>query len=151
MGEPEVLMDRIARMPNSTCFFTSFSSVNLAKETIKRLSYAAVDSVGIRLPGHMECGVFKTTTGAVVIIGGTMSEKERVEIFELFEKFGHIKSIALPKGAEPPQQKTLPAAPTKPEALKPPEAPAAKKYCIYCGFEMRVEGIFCPRCGKKQV
>jgi len=36
-------------------------------------------------------------------------------------------------------------------ALKPPEASAARKYCIYCGSEMPVEGMYCPRCGKKQV
>lgn len=32
-----------------------------------------------------------------------------------------------------------------------PEEPAAKKYCIYCGFQMRVEGTYCPKCGKRQV
>lgn len=64
--------------------------------------------------------------------------------------FGKILAIGVytttPQVSAPPPPLT-----PQPEAPKSPEAPCAKKYCIYCGFEMRVEGIYCPKCGKRQV
>jgi len=94
-------MDAIAGMPGSTSFFASFSSVNAAKEAVTRLSFVKVDAGGMRLPEHVRCGIFRTTTGAVVIIGGTLSGNERLEVFELLQRHGRIRSIALPPGAEP--------------------------------------------------
>lgn len=39
--------------------------------------------------------------GAAVVIGGTLSDEERLEVFELFQKHGRILSIAVPAGVEP--------------------------------------------------
>jgi len=61
---------------------------------------------------------------------------------------GYGKILAIGIYSTAPSEVTPPP---KLEAPKLPETQAAKKYCIYCGFEMRVEGVFCPKCGKRQV
>ena len=102
MNTPEEIMDRIAAWPNPTSFLVHFSSVPAALEAVKKLSF--VDSSrGLALPEGIECGVFKSTTGAIVIIGGKLSNQVRNEVFNLFQKYGEIKSIALPPGVPPMQ------------------------------------------------
>jgi len=99
MDQPEVLMDRIQQMPNSTCVMASFSSTTVAVETIKKLSFVTVDSVGVKLPEDILCEVLRSTTGAVVVIGGTLSEEQRIQTIELFQRFGLVKTVALPRQA----------------------------------------------------
>jgi len=94
-------MDVIAALPNSTCFMARFPSTKAGVEAMKLLSFVKVDPVGIRLPDHVRCGIFKTNTGAAVVIGGTLSNEERLEVFELLQKHGRILSVAVPAGAEP--------------------------------------------------
>jgi len=50
----------------------------------------------------------------------------------------------------PPSAPAYPPLAPRPPAPPPPEALRAKKYCAYCGAEMRVEAVYCPRCGKQQ-
>jgi hypothetical protein len=105
MNTPEVTMDKIATWPNPTSFLVHFSSVPTAVETIKKLSF--VDSSrGLALPDGIECRVLKSTTGAIVVIGGMLSSQVRSEVFELFQKYGEIKSVALPPGSPPMQLKS---------------------------------------------
>lgn len=101
MSTPEAITDAIAALPNPTSFMARFPSTKAAVEAMKLLSFVKVDQVGIGLPDHVRCGVFKTNMGAAVVIGGTLSSRERLEVFELLQRHGRILSIALPLGAEP--------------------------------------------------
>jgi hypothetical protein len=101
MSTPEAIMDAIAALPNPTSFVARFPSTKAGLEAMKLLSFVKVDHVGIRLPDHVRCGIFKTNMGAAVVIGGTLSDEERLEVFELLQKHGRILSIAVPAGAEP--------------------------------------------------
>jgi len=101
MSTPEAIMDAIAALPNPTSFMARFPSTKAGVEATKLLSFVKVDSVGIRLPDHVRCGIFKTNMGAAVVIGGTLSDKERLEVFELLQRHGRILSIAVPAGVEP--------------------------------------------------
>jgi len=53
----------------------------------------------------------------------------------------------------PPAPPEAPAAPPTVPTPPPPEAPKppARKYCANCGVEMPIEGVYCPRCGKRQI
>ncbi len=101
-------MARIQAMPNSTCMFVSFTSTNEALEVLKKLSFIKTESGGLKLPPNIQCEVFKTTTGASVIIGGALTPAEYQEMFDAFNKFGKIRNIALPKGGAP-KKITIPA------------------------------------------
>ncbi len=94
------LRTQITSLPNFVMFLARFSSIDLALEALKRVSFFEFDGVGIILPDRIRYGLFKMKDGAIVIIGGTLSGKERVEIFELFQKFGHVEGVALPREAE---------------------------------------------------
>jgi hypothetical protein len=96
MQRADALMARIQSMPNSTCMFVSFNSTGEALDVLKKLSFIKVDSHGLALPPHILCEVFKTTTGASVIIGGTVSVAEYQEMFTVFNRDGKIRSIAVP-------------------------------------------------------
>jgi hypothetical protein len=112
MQRADALMVRIQSMPNSTCMFVSFKSTQEALEVLKKLSFVKPDSRGLALPPHILCEVFKTTTGASVIIGGTVSVEEYQEMFTVFNRDGKIRSIAVPdpvKKAAPVKQEKKPA------------------------------------------
>ena len=101
VSTPEAIMDAIAALPEPTSFVARFPSTKVGMEAVKMLSFVRVDRVGIGLPDHVRCGIFKTNMGAAVVIGGTLSDKERLEIFELLQKYGRILSIAVPAGVQP--------------------------------------------------
>ena len=101
MSTPEAVMDAIAALPNPTSFVARFPSTKAGVEAVKMLSFVRVDRVGIGLPDHVRCGIFKTNMGAAVVVGGTLSDKERQEIFELLQRHGRILSIAVAAGVEP--------------------------------------------------
>jgi len=92
------IMDQIKAMPDAIAILAKFRSFDTAVETMKRMSFVTVEQEGIVIPKNIHCAVFKTTTGAMVVIGGTLSEHEFVEIFRLCERFGSIDSIT---GREP--------------------------------------------------
>jgi hypothetical protein len=114
MQRADALMARIQSMPNSTCMFVSFNSTGEALDVLKKLSFIKADSKGLMLPSHVLCEVFKTTTGASVIIGGTVSVAEYQEMFTVFNSHGKIRSIAVPD----PFNKDAQAKPEKKPAWK---------------------------------
>lgn len=97
MQRADALMARIQAMPDSTSIFVSFTSTNEALDVLKKLSFIKVESGGLKLPPNILCQVYKTSTGASVVIGGTLSTPEYEEMFDIFNKHGKIRSIALPK------------------------------------------------------
>lgn len=117
MQRADALMARIQAMPNSTCMFVSFTSTKDALNVLKMLSFVKVESGGLQLPSNILCEVYKTTTGASVVIGGTLSSSEYQEMFEVFNKHGKIRNIALPKSTQPtmkPKTIVIPAEKKKP-------------------------------------
>jgi len=100
MQRADALMARIQAMPDSTSIFVSFTSTNEALDVLKKLSFIKVESGGLKLPSNILCEVFKTSTGASVIIGGTLSSSEYEEMFDIFNKHGKIRTIALPKNVQ---------------------------------------------------
>jgi hypothetical protein len=112
MQRADALMARIQSMSNSTCMFVSFKSTAEALEVLRKFSFIKSDSHGLALPPHILCEVFKTTTGASVIIGGTASVAEYQEMFTVFNRDGKIRSIAAPdpfKNAAQAKQEKKPA------------------------------------------
>jgi len=99
MGQYEDLLDRISEMPNSTCFLAKFSGTNAALEALKALSFAERDSYGLSLPQEILCSVFPMEAGgAMLVIGGSVSDFQRTEIFHALKAGGQIQSVALPPG-----------------------------------------------------
>ena len=81
MNNFERVLHEIKSMPDSTCFFVTFPSIDKAISAINRLSFARVEAGSPVLPNHMLCGVFATNDGrARALLGGTMSGPERLEV-----------------------------------------------------------------------
>ena len=117
MQTPDAIMARIQAMPNSTSILVSFTSVAEALEVLAKLSFIRVEAGAVKLPSNIHCGVFKTKTGASVVIGGTLSNSEYQEMFDIFNKYGKIRSIAfptIPQTSTPPKTIVIPAEKKKP-------------------------------------
>ena len=135
----EQITDKILAMPNPTMFIAKFSAIDKASTTLKRLSFVKVDSIGMLIPKHIQIIQWPTDEGAFVILGGSLSEDERLEVFELFNKEGWIDSIALPHGARP-----LPLSKPPREKTKQIQKPVGgKSKDIY---EILMDAICCVMC-----
>ncbi len=53
--------------------------------------------MGMALPKGVLCELFKFPNRTEVIIGGSLSAEQRVEIDDVFKKYGEIKAAALPR------------------------------------------------------
>jgi uncharacterized tellurite resistance protein B-like protein len=151
----EQVTNKILSMPNPTLFFARFSTMNKASKALGQLSFVEVDASGMLIPKHIICIQLPTDKGAVVLLGGSLSEDERLEVFELFNKEGWIDSITLPQGARPLLKRSSKPAVDKSagdiKTQKEKSEKAKTKENHVKIFETLMDAICCVMCADRKV
>lgn len=84
-------------------FLATFASEQLMTEALLKLSFAESTMLNakrrVALPGHFSVQVMDAADRTFLLIGGSISEKERQELFGILNTHGHIETMFLPEGA----------------------------------------------------
>jgi len=98
--DPQALFETVKSTPGFTGVFADFASMTAGLKALRSLSFARTGSDRNAFPRDMQCGLFKTSSGAKVVFGGDLSEVQRAELASEFKKRAREVTIAIPGGEE---------------------------------------------------
>ena len=84
---PRESYEALKRSPAASGVMATFPSMNVAVQVLKKLSFtSAGPGDRVEFPPSIQGGVFKTSTGALIVLGGSCSEKDRAELRKVIGK-----------------------------------------------------------------